>query len=205
MKQYLVISAAALLLLSSCGESKKEGNAALNDKKAALEKLKGEKDNIDSKITSLQTEIGKLDTSAAAAQKTKLVAIQTLALTNFTHYIELQGRVDAINVSNITPRGQPGQVKAIYVKQGDHVKKGQLLLRLDDAIAKQSVTAARQKLESLKTQLSYAQNIYQRQKNLWDQGIGTEVQLITDKNNVAVLEDQLRAAERRREVRAGAS
>ena len=195
MKQYFVISAVALLLLSSCGESKKEGNAALNDKKAALEKLKGEKDKIDSKITSLQTEIGKLDTSAAAAQKTKLVAIQTLALTDFTHYIELQGRVDAENVSNITPRGQPGQVKAIYVKQGDHVKKGQLLMRLDDAITKQSVTAARQKLESLKTQLSYARNIYQRQKNLWDQGIGTEVQLITDKNNVAVLEDQLRAAE----------
>jgi RND family efflux transporter MFP subunit len=98
-------------------------------------------------------------------------------------------------VSYITPRGGPGQVKAIYVKQGDQVKKGQLLLRLDDAVIQQNVAAARQGLESIKTQLSYAKDIYQRQKNLWDQGIGTEVQLITAKNNVATLENQLKASE----------
>ena len=137
----------------------------------------------------------KLDTSAAAAQKTKLVAVQTLAATDFAHYIELQGRVDAENVSFITPRGGPGQVKAIYVKQGRLVKKGQLLLKLDDAIIQQNVVAARQGLESIKTQLAYAKNIYQRQKNLWDQGIGTEVQLITAKNNVTTLENQLQASE----------
>ncbi len=188
-----IIMATALALLSSCGDSKKEGNAALNDKKAALEKLKGQKDDVDSKISSLEKDIAKMDTSAGAQQKTKLVAIQTLAVTNFAHYIELQGRIDAENVSLITPRGGPGQVKAIYVKQGDYVKKGQLLLRLDDAVAKQNVVAARQGLESIKTQLSFARNLYQRQKNLWDQGIGTEVQLITAKNNVATLENQLTA------------
>lgn len=194
MKQYLVIGAAAVLLLSSCGNSKKEGDAALNDKKAALEKLKGEKTKLDQNIASLEAEILKIDTSASAAQKTKLVAIQTLEVGNFNHYIELQGRVDAENVSYVTPRGGAGQVKAIYVKQGDHVKKGQLLLKLDDAVVKQNVVAARQGLESIKTQLSYAKNIYQRQKNLWDQGIGTEVQLITAKNNVATLENQLEAS-----------
>lgn len=195
MKKYIVISAAALVLLSSCGDSKKEGNANLNDKKVALEKLKTEKDKLDGQITILETEIGKLDTSAAAAQKTKLVSVQTLATADFTHYIELQGHVDAENVSFITPRGGPGQVKAIYVKQGQQVKKGQLLLKLDDAVIQQNVVAAKQGLESIKTQLSYAKNIYQRQKNLWDQGIGTEVQLITAKNNVATLENQLQANE----------
>lgn len=194
MKQYLIISAAALVILSSCGDSKKDGNAALNDKKVALEKLKSDKDKIDGKITSLETDIAKLDTSAANAQKTKLVAVQTLATADFAHYIELQGRIDAENISYITPRGAPGQVKAIYVKQGQQVKKGQLLLKLDDAIIQQNVVAARQGLESIKTQLSYAKNIYQRQENLWDQGIGTEVQLITAKNNVATLENQLQAS-----------
>ncbi len=194
MKQYLLISAAVLVILSSCGDSKKDGNAALNDKKVALEKLKSDKDKIDGKITSLETDIAKLDTSAANAQKTKLVAVQTLATTNFMHYIELQGHVEAENISYITPRGVPGQVKAIYIKQGQQVKKGQLLLKLDDAIIQQNVVAARQGLESIKTQLSYAKNIYQRQKNLWDQGIGTEVQLITAKNNVATLENQLQAS-----------
>ncbi|MBC7886797.1 MAG: efflux RND transporter periplasmic adaptor subunit [Ferruginibacter sp.] len=195
MKQYLIISATALVFLSSCGSSKKEGDAALNDKKAALEKLKGEKNTIDSRIGTLEKEIAKLDTSAGAAQKTKLVSIQTLALTDFAHYIELQGHIDAENVSYITPRGGPGQVKAIYVKQGDRVKKGQLLLRLDDAVIQQNVVAAREGLESIRTQLSYAKNIYQRQKNLWDQGIGTEVQLITAKNSVATLENQLQATQ----------
>ncbi len=195
MKQYLIIGAAALMLLSSCGNSKKDGDAALNDKKAALEKLKGEKNSIDTKIAGLEKEIATLDTSVAAAQKTKLVAIQTLALTDFSHYIELQGHIDAENVSFITPRGGPGQIKAIYVKQGDRVRKGQLLLKLDDAIIQQNVVAARQGLESIKTQLSYAKDIYKRQKNLWDQGIGTEVQLITAKNNVATLENQLEASQ----------
>ena len=193
MKNYIIISAIAMVILSACGGSKKEQNAVLNDKKADLEKLKSEKDAVDAKITKLEKEINKLDTSAANAPKAKLVALQTIATADFAHYIELQGRVDAENVSFITPRGGPGQVKAIYVKQGDQVKKGQLLLRLDDAIISQNVVAARQGLESIKTQLSFAKDIYQRQKNLWDQGIGTEVQLITAKNNVAGLENQLKA------------
>ena len=195
MKQYLIFSAFAVMLLSACNSSKKEGNATLNDKKTDLEKLKGEKNKLDSKISGLEKEIAKLDTSAGAAQKTKLVAVQTLAATDFAHYIELQGHIDAENVSYITPRGAPGQVKAIYVKQGQQVRKGQLLLKLDDAVIQQNVVAARQGLEGIKTQLSYAKNIYQRQKNLWDQGIGTEVQLITAKNNVATLENQLQASQ----------
>ncbi|MEO6228778.1 MAG: efflux RND transporter periplasmic adaptor subunit [Ferruginibacter sp.] len=192
MKNLLITGAAAIMLLSSCGSSKKEGNAELNDKKAKLEALKKEKEGIDNNIAGLEKDIAKLDTSAAANQKAKLVAIQTVAVSDFSHYIELQGRIDAENVSYVTPRGGPGQVKAIYVKQGDRVKKGQLLLRLDNAVAQQNVTAARQGLESIKTQLAYAKDLYQRQKNLWDQGIGTEVQLITAKNNVATLENQLK-------------
>ena len=194
MKKYLIISTVALVFLTSCGNSKKEGSADLNDKKAQLQKLKGDKDKLDKTIASLETEIGKIDTSAGAVQKTKLVAVQTLATTQFNHFIELQGRVDAENTSFITPRGGPGQVKAIYVKQGQLVKKGQLLLKLDDAVIQQNVVAARQGLESIKTQLSYAKNIYERQKNLWDQSIGTEVQLITAKNNVITLENQLEAS-----------
>ena len=192
MKPFVVILAAATLVLSACGDSKKEGSAQLNDSRAALEKLKADKDKLDAQINTLQATIAKLDTSAANAPKTKLVAIDTLATTSFSHYISLQGRIDAENVSFVTPRGGPGQVKAIYVHQGDGVKKGQLLLKLDDAIIQQNLVAARSGLESIKTQLSYASNIYQRQKNLWEQGIGTEVQLITAKNNVATLENQLK-------------
>ncbi len=200
MKQYFVISATALVLLSSCGNSSKEGNAAINDKKAELEKLKTEKGKTDEQIRKVQDELAKIDTSAANSSKIKLVAVSPVTKNDFKHYIDLQGKVDAENISYISPRGMAGQVKALYVHEGQMVKKGQLLLKLDDAIIRQQVTAARQQLEGIKTQLSFAKNIYERQKNLWDQGIGTEVQLITARTNVEGLENQLKSSQEQVQV-----
>ncbi len=196
MKKLTQISIAlfALFLIASCGGSKKENAALINDKKAAIEKLKNERAKIDEEIKKLQAELEKLDSNTANSAKIKLVGIAAVTTQDFKHYIDLQGHVDAQNISYISPRGMPGQVKAIYVQQGQYVKKGQLLLKLDDAIVKQQVTAARQQLEGIKTQLGFAKNLYQRQKNLWEQGIGTEVQLITSKTNVEGLENQLKAA-----------
>lgn len=192
MKQYIIPSLLSILLLSACGDSKKEGTAAINDKKAQIEKLKTENEKNSAELAKLQEELLKLDPNSNPS-KIKLVAIAPVKRQDFNHYIDLQGTVDAENISYISPRMGPGQVKAVFVKQGDRVKKGQLLLKLDDAIVRQQVVAARQQLEGIKTQLAYAKNIYQRQKNLWDQGIGTEVQLITAKNNVATLEEQLKS------------
>jgi len=194
MKQYFVISTITLLLLSSCGNSAKEGNAAINDKKAKLEKLKAEKTKTDAEILKLQDELAKIDTSSNSA-KIKLVAVSPVSVQDFKHYIDLQGKVDAENISYISPRLGPAQVKAVYVHEGEMVKKGQRLLKLDDAIIQQQIVTARQQMEGIKTQLSFAKNIYQRQKNLWDQGIGTEVQLITARTNVEGLENQLKSAE----------
>jgi len=193
MKKYIIPAIATLVILASCSDSKKEGNATLNDKKAELAKLKNEKTAQDEKIKKLEGEISKLDTNATKGNA-KLVAITPVGRQDFKHYIELRGKVDAENISYISPRLGPAQVKAVYVRQGQSVKKGQLLLKLDDAIPRQQVTAAKQQAEGVKTQLAYAKNIAQRQQNLWDKGIGTEVQLITAKNNVAALESQLKAA-----------
>jgi RND family efflux transporter MFP subunit len=117
----------------------------------------------------------------------------TLTAGDFKHYIELQGRVDADNISYISPRLGPGQVKSLFIKKGDYVKKGQLLLKLDDAVIKQSINAAKQSLETLKTQLTLAKDLYNRQNNLWKQGIGTEVQVISARTQVETLERQLNA------------
>ena len=113
MKQYSALFLAAAFFLASCGSSKKEGDAAANDKKVQLEKLKKDKTALDEKIKAIEADLSKTDTSMAAAQKTKLVAIQELQPAAFTHYIELQGKIDAENISYITPRGGPGQVRAI--------------------------------------------------------------------------------------------
>lgn len=195
MKQYFVTALAAVVLLSSCGSSVKDDKAGINDKKASLEKLKGDKEKLDEQIKKTEEELNKLDPANSTAQKAKLVSVQTITNTDFSHYIELQGRIESENISFVTPRGMGGVVKAIYVKQGDHIKKGQLLMKLDDAVARQSLTAAKEGLQGIKTQLDYAKNVYQRQKNLWDQNIGTEMQVISAKNNVTSLEKQLSTAE----------
>ena len=178
--------AAFILVLSSCGSGTKEKKGDLTDKKAQLEKLKEDQKKLNDQIAKLQNEIGSTDTSSSL-NKGKLVSASPVAEQAFEHYIDLQGRIDADNISYITPRGNPSQVKALYIKQGDFVKKGQLLLKLDDDVQQKQ-------LQSLKTQLSYAEDIYRRQKNLWDQGIGTEVQLKNAENAANSLRDQINTA-----------
>ncbi len=176
-----------LTLAVSCNNTSND----ITKKKTELEKLKTQKDDLDKKITDLQADIAKTDTSAVIEQKPKLVALTTLAAQPFQHYLQLQGTVDNKNVSYITPLGQGGQVKAIFVKQGDHVKQGQLILRLNNDVAIQNVIAIKQQVGGVQAQLDLAKSLYQRQKNLWDQHIGTEVQLLQDKTNVENLQNQL--------------
>jgi len=183
----------ALTIYQSCGNtSKKERDGTLTDKKVELEKLKTQKNSTEDKIKALEADIAKLDTGSAKSDKVKLVSINPVAVENFKHYIDLQSRVDAENISYVSPRGMGGQVRQVYVKKGDHVRKGQLLVKLDDAVARQNVAAVRQSMSVVETQLAMAKTIYTRQKNLWDQNIGTEVQLLQSKSNVEGLENQLK-------------
>jgi membrane fusion protein (multidrug efflux system) len=174
------------VLLAACGSGTVQKGDPLEAKKAELAKLKDQQDKLNKDISTLETEIGKLDSSAMPGAKAKLVALTAMAPTSFTHYIDLQGNVDANDVSYVAPRnGTGGVVTAVYVKQGDHVRKGQMLLKLDDALP-------RTQLANAQTQLSYAKDLYQRRKNLWDQKIGTEVDLINAKNNVDMAENQIK-------------
>lgn len=181
MKKVLII--VGLAVLASCGSGNKAKEGSLTDLKAQLEKLKSERGTLDGKITALEDQIQKLDTSVSA-DVAKLVEVTPIALQNFEHFIDLQGKVATENIFYVTPRGMGGQVKAIYVKQGDNVRKGQLLLKLDDAII-------RQQIATLQNQLNYAKDLYNRQQNVWKEGIGTEVQVLNSKNAVENLEKQM--------------
>jgi membrane fusion protein, multidrug efflux system len=176
MYKALTVVIGASLLLASCGSStiQKEAPAGLQAKKGRLDSLRTEQSKIEKEISTLQAQI---DTTAGSREKAKLVTLTALEATSFTHYIDLQGSVDAVNTSWISPRGTGGVVTQLYVRQGDHVTQGQLLLKLDDAIQRQT-------LASDQTQLAYAQDLYQRRKNLWDEKIGTEVDLVNAKNAV---------------------
>ena len=194
MKHLLSISfISAALFLTACGKKQSGDSKEVAKKKSQLTELKNQRDNLMVQIGKLEKEIAQLDPSFGKSENAKLVSVDSpIQLKPFQHFIDLQGKVESENISFVTPRGMGGQVKQLFVKRGDYVNKGQLLLKLDDAIARQSMAAAEQGLETIKTQLSFAKNIYQKQKNLWEQNIGTEVQLITAKNNVETLENQLK-------------
>lgn len=183
--QYLMFVLLTTAMLSACSGGKKDDAGNLNDKKASLEKLKKEQRELAEKITALEKDIAKQDTAATAIGKPKLVAIEPASAAAFTHYVDLQGRIEATNISYVAPpNGQGGVVTALYVKQGDAVRKGQVLARLDDALI-------RQQIEPLRVQLAAAEDTYRRTKNLWDQGIGTYQQVLTAETQTQTLRKQI--------------
>ena len=169
------------LFAIACGNAKKDASAEVTDKKVKLEKLKKEQTDLGQEIKTLETEIAKLDPNAAKEENAKLVSLTPIETGGFEHFIELQGRVDAQNISYVAPpNGQGGVVKALYVRQGQYVRKGQVLARLDDQLI-------RQQIEPLRVQLTSAEDTYRRTKNLFDQGIGTYQQVLTAQTQVETL------------------
>lgn len=170
-KILIFASLTGTLLFISCGQT----SDPIATKKAELQTLKDQQSALVTKIQKAEDELSKID-SSSKKEKTKLIAFKPVVPVDFTHYIELQGKIDALNIAYVTPRnGTGGQVKEIYVKKGDMVKKGQLLLKLDDILLQQQLSTAKQ-------QLAFAKNLYDRRKNLWAQQIGSEVELVTAKN-----------------------
>lgn len=149
-------------LLYACGSQP-------SDKAAQLAALKEQKTKIETEITALEKELGNKNTP----QRIKTVGISELTTSTFRHYIDLQGRVDA--EENVPATAKiAGALTQVLIKNGDVVKKGQLLAVIDDGVMLKQ-------LAELENQLKTAEDIYNRQKGLWDQKIGTEVQFIQAK------------------------
>ena len=182
-----VVFGSILLFTMACG-----GGNNIEKQKASLAALKKQSLDLNVQIATLEKEIEKA--GGAEVVKATLVAVSPITLQNFTHYIELQGKVESESVSFVTPRAGGGQVKGLFVKRGDIVRKGQLLLQLDNSLIKQSAAAASLNIETLKSQAALAKTVYEKQKNLWEQNIGSEIQLMTAKTNADALASQLKAA-----------
>jgi membrane fusion protein (multidrug efflux system) len=188
MNRYFILlsSLVVVMLITSCGNGK--SSPSLESKKQELEKLKKQQTDLAANIRKLEEEIASLDT-AATSGKGKLVATAPVSVEDFTHYIDLQGKIDADQISYIAPpNGQGGVVTELYVKEGDLVKKGQRVLQMDDRLLRQQIKVS-------ETQLGLARELYQRTKNLWEQNIGSEVQLLQAKTQVEALERSIATAQ----------
>lgn len=152
-----LINLSAILILAACSKPK--------DKATQLAELKKQEAAINTQITKLQAELGKKD-----SVKSTDVSTYTVKTGNFTNYVQIQGHIDA--QENVTAFSQsPGVITAIYVKPGQHVGKGQVLVQLDNSVLNQNIGQA-------ETQVTLNRTLFERQKNLWDQKIGTEVQFL---------------------------
>ena len=157
-----------------------------NDKQSRLDKLKTERASIEKEIKKLEDEIAKATPDSAATKvKAKEVAVTDLAPRPFNHYVQTQGSVDAEDNIMLSAKSM-GVVTAVYVTEGQQISKGQALVQLDNSVIRQNI-------EAMKSQLELATAIYNRQKNLWDQKIGTEVQYLQAKTNKENLEKQIKS------------
>jgi membrane fusion protein (multidrug efflux system) len=156
MKKFLYIP--ALLLLAACSNKPK-------DKAAELADLKKQQADINSKITALEAQVG-----SKQDQKVTEVSVITLQPGSFTNYVQIQGKVDAQD--NVTAYPQvPGTIISLNARVGQKVGRGQVLAQLDNSVI-------RQQIAQVEAQVALNRTLYQRQKALWDQKIGTEVQFL---------------------------
>lgn len=175
MKHILTILTLSLLI-SSCGEGKKntvekalESNNLETIRKKRAE-LVDEQQILRDKIASLDEKISTLDTTKTIPLITTFKATPI----EFNHVLELQGNVTTKDLMTITPE-YSGILTDVYVKEGQKVSNGQTLGKIDDG-------GLSQQLAQQKIQTDLAQTTFERQKRLWDQKIGSEIQFLQSKS-----------------------
>ena len=169
--QLAVLFLAGTLLLTSCGSDSK-------DPKVQLEKLKSEQAATQTKIAALEAKTGGPATVAATP-----VSVMNAKPESFKSYLEVQGRVDFDQNATVGSRAA-GSLTSIRVQRGDRVGKGQVLATVDASILDANMA-------ELRTRMDLARVVYQKQKGLWDQQIGTEIQYLQAKNNYQALQRNL--------------
>lgn len=161
------------LMVVSCGKP--------TDKKAELAELKSQQKELEAKIKTLEKEVGSTDKKTEA--KIITVAVKPIQAENFKHFVEVQGVVTSKNIVQVMPQ-MGGALTGIFVTEGQAVKKGQLIATIDNAVMQES-------LAEIKNQLDLAVTLFTKQKALWDQQIGTEIQYLQAKANKESLEKRI--------------
>lgn len=179
MKAYYAIALTTSLLMACSGEKKND----VAGKREELAELKAQQVELTTKIKGIEAEVNKLDPKKSEEARVKDVTVSPVATSTFRHFVELQGSIDAKNDVQVSPKSG-GVVTAVYVKEGDNVRAGQPIAKVDDQILRES-------LGEIKTQLSLANTVFEKQAALWNQQIGTEIQYLQAKNNKEALERRL--------------
>ncbi len=172
------------ILFSACS------NNGIEEKEASLQEKKGELASLKTEIKTLETELAEL--SPESAEKGTIVNILALTPQEFSHSFEVNASLEAVESAMISPE-MSGQVIELLVKEGDIVKKGQLLARLNTKVIESSIA-------ELNVALNLANQMYKRQKKLWKQEIGSEIDFLTAKNAKESLDAKLNTLQTQKQM-----
>ena len=174
-KTYALIG---ISLMLCCGKTSKQSASLLelnSNKRDLIQQI----DSLSSLLKSVELNISKLDTNKRLTSVTALKSEEKM----FQHFIEVQGSVEADQSVELYPESS-GNITKIYVREGQSISKGRPLVQIDNSILESS------KVE-LQTQLDLAATTFERQKRLWNQNIGSEIQYLQAKAKKEGLENSL--------------
>lgn len=174
---YLSILSAIVFVNVACSPT-------ADDKKATIEELKGKQAELATEIETLEAELAAMNPDTTEAEvRSKEVLVKALTPKRFDYYVQTQGTVEAENNVLVSAKSM-GVITQVFVSEGQSVEKGQTLAQIDNS-------AMIKGIEEVKVLLALATTIYDRQKNLWDQKIGSEIQFLQAKAGKEGLEKRL--------------
>lgn len=156
------------------------GCSAATDDSSKLEKLLSERKELDSRILEIEERMAPNGSEKSPVAHVPAVNAQVIKHEVFTHFVQVRGTVESDN-NIFVPAQRPNIVTRILVKEGDYVKSGQLMVELENASILQS-------LKEIENALELTQTLYDRQKNLWEKKIGTEIQYLQAKTQLEDLQ-----------------
>ena len=189
MKKSILSLPLLALLLAGCG---RDSDTSLDSliSQGDLEALKARKKELYDQQSALSASLKRIDSVIEAREgsgKIPLVSTLQIEAARFEHYLELQGDVQTKQNILLYPE-MAGTLIQVLVREGDRVQKGQLLARIDDG-------GMASRLEQLRTQTELAETTFERQKRLWEQNIGSEIQYLQAKTNYEASVNAVRQAE----------
>ena len=169
-----------LFLVLSCDNYSKK-TSTLQELEMSKKTLIRQIDSLGILLKEVEQNISKLDTN----KRLLMVTALNTKKKKFEHYIDVQGIVESDESVELFPE-QGGTVSNIYVKEGQRVKRGQTLIQIDDSLIKRTIAETQ-------TQLDLATTTFNRQKRLWNQNIGSEIQYLQSKAKKEGLENKIKS------------
>ena len=149
----------------------------------SLEALIKKREGLKKELVEVEAKIAQRDTSNVSSVQGLLVTWEEARFDNFVHQIEVQGSIET-DRDVLLNAESGGLIQSVMVKEGDRVRKGQVLVQIDAQLISSNI-------DELKTAIDFAQYNYDKQKEMFEQGLGSEFQLTQARNNLDNLKSRM--------------